>query len=210
MSSFFRNRMAYLKYEYDTPEGIYQANTIAEFEKLAGITDDALNLWFEQDLFCQTNLWFTCAYLLQHNKSNSIYLIMPPSFTQYGFGALNSKELTSLYNHKKPFLHLKEFAALWEFYRLGNNEELWRLALELSDKFPFLKLSVQAHFDRLRTKDSLGRPMNSLIRIIKDMHTTEFEPVFKEFCTREGIYGFGDSQVKRFFDEIITNRLYEL
>jgi hypothetical protein len=63
--------------------------------------------------------------------------------------------------------------------------------------------------DSVRTKDSLGRPMNSLIGIIKDLHTTEFRPVFKEFCTREGIYGFGDLQVKRLFDEIITNRLYE-
>lgn len=210
LDSFYKDRLEFLKFAYQVTEKAYQTKTIAEFEKLAELPDDhEINLWFEQDLFCQANLWFICAYLMLHKKSNPIYLIMPRSFSSYGFAALDSKELRSLYDNRKPFLHLTEFAALWEFYRLAKNDELWQLTLELSGTYPFLKESVQAHLDSVRSVDSLGRPINSLIRIIKDLDTTEFGPVFKEFCTREGIYGFGDSQVKRFFDEIITNRLYD-
>ena len=210
MNSFYRDRMEFLKYEYKATEETYQSKTLSQFEKLAGLPDGYdINLWFEQDLFCQANLWFVCAYLILHKKSNRIYLVMPRSFSSYGFGALDLKELNSLYEDRKPFLHLEEFAALWELYRFDKNDELWDSTLELSNTYPFLKEAVQAHLDKLRTADSLGRPINSLIRIIKDLETTEFGPVFKEFCRREGIYGFGDSQVKRFFDEIITNRLYE-
>jgi hypothetical protein len=30
-----------------------------------------------------------------------------------------------------------------------------------------------------------------------------FGTVFQEFCKRESIYGFGDLQVKRIFDEVV-------
>ncbi len=210
LNSFYRDRMEFLKYEYKATEETYQSKTLSQFEKLAELPDDhEINLWFEQDLFCQANLWFVCAYLVLHRKSNPVYLIMPTSFSNDGFGGLNYGELSSLHDNRKLFLHLKKFAALWELYRFDKNDELWGLTLELSHTYPFLTEVVQAHLDRLRNADSLGRPINSLIRIIKDLETTEFGPVFKEFCRRDGIYGFGDLQVKRFFDEIITNRLYE-
>jgi len=51
----------------------------------------------------------------------------------------------------------------------------------------------------------LGRPSQSLIRIINELNTVEFEPIFREFSKREDIYGFGDLQVKRLFNEIKNN-----
>lgn len=210
LDTFYKDRIAFLKFEYKATEKAYQTGTIEEFEKLAELADgDEINLWFEQDLFCQTNLWFLCAYLILYKKSNPLYLIMPRTFSSYGFGALHSDELRALYDQRKPFLHLKEFAALWEFYRFGKTKDLWELTLNLSNDYSFLKETVQAHLDRIRIKDSLGRPTESLIRIIKDLNTTEFGPVFKEFCSREGIYGYGDTQVKNFYNEIIENSLHK-
>ena len=210
LDSFYKDRITFLQFEYKATEEKYQTSTIAELERLAELpNDDEINLWFEQDLFCQANLWFICAYLMLHKKSNPVYLIMPRSFSSYGFGALNSDKLRVLYDERKPFLHLKEFAALWEFYRFGKTKDLWELTLNLSKDYPFLKETVQAHLDRIRVNDSLGRPTESLIRIIKDLHTTDFKPVFKEFCSREGIYGYGDTQVKRFYNKIIENSLHK-
>ena len=56
------------------------------------------------------------------------------------------------------------------------------------------------------TYQNAGRPIQSLITIMKELDTEEFGPVFREFNKRESIYGFGDLQVKRLFDEIINNR----
>lgn len=56
------------------------------------------------------------------------------------------------------------------------------------------------------TYQNAGRPIQSLITIMKELDTEEFGPVLREFNKRESIYGFGDLQVKRLFDEIINNR----
>ena len=64
---------------------------------------------------------------------------------------------------------------------------------------------MKAHIERISTEENLGRPVQSLIQIMKELETEEFEPVFREFCIRESIYGFGDLQVKRLFDEIKNN-----
>jgi hypothetical protein len=37
---------------------------------------------------------------------------------------------------------------------------------------------------------------------MNNLETNSFGEVFKEFNKRESIYGFGDLQVKRLFDEI--------
>ena len=39
-----------------------------------------------------------------------------------------------------------------------------------------------------------------------ELNTEQFGLIFKEFCNRESIYGFGDLQVKRLLDEIKNNR----
>ena len=133
---------------------------------------------------------------------------MPQEFGSYGFAALDSKGLLGLYKERKHFVHLKEFAAIWEFYRSGEDARLWQAVLYLNKMYPFMAESAKAHLDRRPTEVSLGRPINSLIDIIKELDTTDFSTVFKEFSLREGIYGFGDLQVKRLFDQIISQKLH--
>ena len=71
--------------------------------------------------------------------------------------------------------------------------------------YPFILPAVQANVERKRTNENAGRPIQSLIAIMKDLKSEEFGPVFREFNKRESIYGFGDLQVKRLFDELIEN-----
>lgn len=209
--SFFEQRMAFLQMRYGATNISYKEKTVSQFEQLRLLSENIeINLWFEQDLFCQTNLWFVCYYLLSHQKTNPIYLIMPEKFSNYGFGGLSKEDLYTLYRNKKPFNQLLEYAELWKLYSLDQDQDLLKLAIDLSEKQPYLLKTVKAHLDRKRTGDFLGRPTKSLIKIIHDLKTTDFGKVFKEFCVREGIYGFGDSQVKILFDEIIDNDLHQI
>ena len=208
LDSFYQKRIEFLTAHYGGTKQSYEQQTIRQFEKLADLSPDCeINLWFEQDLFCQTNLWFICYFLNFHKKKNPTYLIMPQEFSSYGFAALDSKGLLGLYKERKPFVHLKEFAAIWEYYRSGEDARLWQAALDLNKIYPFLAETIKAHLDR-RPTASLGRPINSLIDIIKELDTTDFSTVFKEFSLREGIYGFGDLQVKRLYDQIISQELH--
>ncbi len=40
---------------------------------------------------------------------------------------------------------------------------------------------------------------------MEGLQTQNFGLIFREFCKREGIYGFGDLQVKRLLEEIQVN-----
>ena len=71
---------------------------------------------------------------------------------------------------------------------------------------PFILTSAEAHIERIPINGELGRPSQSLIQVIEDLETDEFGPVFREFNKRESIYGYGDLQVKRIFDEIKNKR----
>jgi len=67
--------------------------------------------------------------------------------------------------------------------------------------------AIHAHLQRFPSetetnKEKLGRPKISLIQIMNELKSEEFAPVFREFSKRESIYGFGDLQVKRLFDEV--------
>jgi hypothetical protein len=74
--------------------------------------------------------------------------------------------------------------------------------MRLAVKYPFLKPAIQANIDQIPTTDNPDRPVQSLMNIINELKTNEFGPVFRLFCQRESIYGFGDLQVKRIFEEI--------
>ena len=61
---------------------------------------------------------------------------------------------------------------------------------------------VKAHIERFPKDGSKGRPEKVIEDIIKNV-STDFHKVFKEFCNRESIYGFGDTQVKVIYDKVM-------
>ena len=79
-----------------------------------------------------------------------------------------------------------------------------RLAEKLKPKYPFMLPAINAHIERIPEDGYLGRPKESLKEIMKELQTDKFGPVFQEFCKRESIYGFGDLQVKRLYDEVLN------
>ncbi|MCG6187820.1 DUF1835 domain-containing protein [Maribellus maritimus] len=204
LDELFASRARFLYQNYKEPQKAYYNNVVPEFQKIQNIKDNSdINLWFEDDLFCQVNFWFV-ASLLEKTicSSNTVYLIRPKSHNQYGFAGLNQSELISIYKKRVLLTRLDKVAGLWKSYQNNNKEELIAAARQLKKSFPFILPAVQAHIERIPTKNSPGRPVLSLLEIMNDLDTKEFGPVFREFCKRENIYGFGDLQVKRLFDEI--------
>ena len=190
-------------------ENDYYQNSVSEFEKIQNIPKDAeLNLWFEDDLFCQVNFWFIIYLLKVNNKNYSLYLIRPKSDNVYSFGSMSEADLIIAFQNKTQ-IELSEFqqlSKLWKLYQHNDCEEMIKTAEKLQNKYPFLIPAIKAHIERRPREGRLGRPAQTLISIIGELKTNEFEPIFREFCKRESIYGFGDLQVKRLFDEIKNNR----
>lgn len=197
---FFETRAKFIRDCYGSDgETFYRQNIVTEFIKMQTIPDNAdVNLWFEDDLFCQTNMWFVTSVLNEKPLNRTYYLVRPKDGSEYSFGAMITSELISSYQNRIPINanELNLFSELWKSYQRNDCEQMLTIAGKLDSKFPFLLPAVHAHIDRIPTAENPGRIIQTLAAIINDLGTTEFVPIFKEFKKRAGIYGLGDAQVR--------------
>lgn len=200
---FFETRATFLSVNYGGSIRDYYDKVVEEIDKIRNLPQDSeVNLWFEDDLFCQVNFWFVVHLLFQHRTTNSVYLIRPEKHDQYGFGGLSGAELQMVYKQKIGLKQLESIANLWSLYQKEDAQGLLKAALELETAYPFITAAVKAHIDRIPKGSDEGRPIRSLKAIIKELDTQDFGPIFREFNKQESIYGFGDVQVKRLLDQI--------
>nr|WP_319266391.1 DUF1835 domain-containing protein [uncultured Draconibacterium sp.] len=207
LTDFFKTRAEFISSNYDgCTEQDYFEKTVPEFQKMQKIPDYSdINLWFEDDLFCQVNFWFTVNLIFNSLRSSKVFLIRPAIHNQFGFGGLSEIELINAYKQKTQITELDKIALLWNFYQNNDIEELVKTANKLAQKYPFILNAVEAHINRIPNENGPGRPKQTLIEIMNELGTDSFGAVFKEFNKRESIYGFGDLQVKRLFDEVKNN-----
>ncbi|MFC3159993.1 protein of unknown function [Chryseobacterium arachidis] len=77
LDDFWKIRSEFISEEYHAEKDGYYPKVVSEFEKILHIPENSeVNLWFEDDLFCQVNLWF-CLSLLPKNRRLKIYRIFP-------------------------------------------------------------------------------------------------------------------------------------
>jgi len=203
LDELFRSRANFIASCEDFSEQDYYKKTVPEFQKIQNLEEGSeINLWFEDDLFCQVNLWFVLDLLLNYSKTHTLFLTRPKTHNSYGFAGLNELELKTIHKERTLLTQLDTLSCLWKYYQNDDFENLFKTATELEKEYPFILPAVKAHLERIPSKGDLGRPAESLIKIMKDLNTDQFQLVFREFCKREPIYGFGDSQVKRLFDRI--------
>ena len=200
LSSFFENRAAHISDTY--PEfsiADYYTHTVHPLDQLSSIAPTTpICLWFEQDLFCQTNFWFLVDYIQQQSKRNPLYWICPPEQTPWGFGGLDQTESEDTFRRGKILSRPDVFSQLWKAYQNKNLYSMLELAQNLEGVLP----AVQAHVDRYPDDHRIPRPQQAILDIHKELETDDFAVLFRAFCERQSIYGFGDSQFKRLLDQM--------
>ena len=206
VKELFKIRAKFISETYSNyTEKDYFSKTVTEVEKINGISKNAkINLWFEDDLYCQVNFWFIIYLISENYIYGNIFLIRPKKSSEYSFGRMTEEELVYSYQKKIKIepSEIMELRKLWKLYQLNDFVKMFDIAKKLKNRFPFLFPAIIAHQERIPKNGNLGRPKQTLIQIIKDIKTDEFGKVFEEFCKREGIYGFGDLQVKRMLNQI--------
>jgi hypothetical protein len=68
--------------------------------------------------------------------------------------------------------------------------------------YPYLAEVCEAHIDRFPPEGKKGRPERVIEDIVHNV-SDDFATVFREFFEREGVYGFGDAQLKQLYDKVI-------
>lgn len=200
LEDFWSVRADFINSTYGEPENLYREKVVAEFAKLQHLNAaDEVYLWFEFDLFCQANMWF-CLSLLEKTEAR-IYRIAPVVRNENnvwkGFGELSAEDLRKCSEQKIKFdkEDVRLGADLWRAYRNKDYDRLEMLAETKSACFPRLAEVCRAEMEKQT------RPQNALKKII-DEGTIDFPALFEIFKDREGVYGFGDAQVKNIFDSI--------
>jgi hypothetical protein len=199
LDEFFINRAAFHNETSDEDPANYNAKVASQFRKLTELSDnDEVNLWFEYELFCAANMWF-CLDLLSKIGA-SVYRAEPIYRTAEnrwdGFGGATPEQMRECFGSRTK-LTADEIAlgsSLWNAFRKGDSAELERLSNVASSAFSYLNEVCEAAI----AKDS--RP-SEIVQQIQAEGITDFNKLFPEFRKRAGVYGFGDSQVRRLISE---------
>ena len=196
LDEFWENRAEFLSVDLKD----YFEKTVSELEQLDDLEPGTeVNLWFEYELFCQANMWF-CLYLLRETKAE-IYRVEPvvrnESEVWKGFGRLSAADLQKCFAERTKFetSDIRLGADLWNAYRSGDHQKLKELSTTESECFPYLKEVCEAEIEKdVRPKQ--------ILKEISASGLTDFNEIFPAFSARAGVYGYGDSQVKRILREI--------
>ncbi|GMQ31648.1 DUF1835 domain-containing protein [Algoriphagus confluentis] len=188
--------------EFSHPD--YEKHSYQEILKIKSIPPDSkIYCWFEEDLFCQVNLWFVFNYLKNHPAE--VFLVLPYPDSPYHFSTLGKKELIESFKKKAHTISAKEREVLGDLWIHFQNEDVFealKIADLFSERFPFLKEAVEAWRDMMPIGDYPGKPKATLLDIQKELGTSSFPEIFSEFQRRLPIYGFGDLQLKRMGKEL--------
>ena len=157
-------------------------------------------LWFEHDLFCQTNLLYLLNWFAKEDTgSTKLSLIcigaFPGKENFRGLGELDAEQLASLFPGRQQVtssqLKLAELA--WQAYCSPDPAEIEKVA-QTADHLPLLAPALRAHLHRFpSTKNGLGSIENKGLELIHGGSKT-FMDLFQRFGDAEPIYGLGDAQ----------------
>ncbi len=207
-AAFWETRARFIEETYGETRAVYETKVVAQVQQIRQLPGGAeVNLWFEHDLFCQVNTWFLLALLEERADNMLINRVMPPvdpgADVWRGFGQADGERLVAAYWNRVPLTRADLVLGkdLWEAYRRHDLQRLEALAAQETECFPYLREVVRAHAERYPAAGQTSRPVAVLTDIVS-AGTTDFPAIFREFFRREGIYGFGDSQVRHLLAEV--------
>lgn len=196
ITDFFDTRATFISQHYATEKSIYHNTSKSEIEKILEIPNHAtIYLWFEDDLFCQVNMWFVSSllekYLIKNNlelflvRPSRSYLdeVIPQNYLQYGFGGLDEKHLEKALENPVAINNgtLVLFSKLWRAYQDNDNKSMSSIFSQMDNQYSFIGEAIQAQIDRKIGKKEKGRPEEILLEIMKELNTTDFKKIFPAF-----------------------------
>lgn len=207
LPELYATRARFLSHAYgEGNEADYYVKVVTEFDKIKAIPKGAsIYLWFEDDLFCQVNSWFVMYLLKEFNIDEvTVHWVRPTASLRYGFGGMDTEALQTAFQAAQQIDQADRvvWQELWPLYQQMDIEKMKTIGEELQSRFPFVATAIQAQAERLPHQGKEGRPTQTLLQIMEELNTRDFGPVFRAFCEKESIYGFGDLQVKRLLDTI--------
>ena len=198
-------RARHLSESYEVDFKQCAAELLAQEQKLETFVEhDEVVLWFEHDLFCQTNLLFLLDWFgkqkLGATKLSLICIGEYPGVENFhGLGELSPEQLESLFPDRQNVSarQLALAASAWQTYCSRDPRDIENLLQTDTSALPFLKAAFKAHLKRFpSTKNGLGQIENSSLQLVHAGFKSFLE-IFPRFIETEPVYGLGDAQFSR-------------
>lgn len=197
-----RLRAAHIAEAYGAEKEKCERDLQRQDEVFASFKDhDEVTLWFESDLFCQSNLLYVLDWCARHDLgATKLSLICigefpgRPNFR--GLGELNPDELASLFPGRTQVTEdqLGLGMQAWQAYRSDDPRELERLLQADTESLLFLESAVQLHLERFPSvRNGLNRIELKTLELIES-GVVRFGDLFPRFIDAEPAYGYGDAQ----------------
>ena len=202
LEEILTNRIQFYQDSYNVNSIEYREKGISEILKIKSIEPNSeVNLWFEYDLFCQINFWCSMQFI---SSEIDCFLVSPVGNSWDGFGSLSNEELHQCFANRQRIEKVDrlKIKKLWLAFKESDWYSMRSLAEELRHLIPLIKEVVEAHIARFPSQDKFGRPEQSLLRIKKRLDNPTFNNIFRAFSKEEGIYGFGDLQLKNLLNNM--------
>jgi hypothetical protein len=131
--------------------------------------------------------------------------VRPNKGNEYSFASMSKEELVTALDNSQSIdsEQLALLAELWRLYQQKDHQQMLAIANQLHKTLPFLIPAIEAQQRRTPDEHGLGYPERKLLAVMKELNSVEFVDVFRAFSAQEGIYSFGDLQVKQMFDRLI-------
>ncbi len=198
LKDFWGLRADAISEDYNVSKESYYQKSVSEFEKILNIPEGSeVNLWFEDDLFCQVNLWF-CISLLSNINNLKIYRIFPKKTLENHWKGFADSDDFDLEKSLKSRILLDEndielALNLWKAYQNNDIDSLKQLSENQSNCFHFLKEVIDAYI-HINPEDFITNQIEKGL--------TDFDSIFKKFQEELGIFGFGDLQVRKIYEKV--------
>ncbi len=199
---FRRIRARHLSEDYGVDAEECEQELLAQEEKLLSFSEyEEVVLWFEHDLFCQTNLIYLLNWFGQQRLGKTkLSLICIGSFPGKenfrGLGELTVEQLSSLFPSREAVTREQFDLAErgWRAFTSTDPRGIQKLVQMETSALPFLAEALKAHLRRFpSTTNGLGRIENRGLQLV-DSGLKNFGDLFRSFGEVEPIYGLGDAQ----------------
>jgi len=200
LDEFWDQRARFILSEFGDDQIEYHEKVANELDALRELTGhDEINLWFEYELFCSVNMWF-CLSLLAGTDA-SVFRVEPIGLNELsrwdGFGQFGPDDLRASFELRTPVSETQQThgVRLWNAYRKGDHASLDELGRADHNCYPYLREVVAAAIEQEI------EPLET-VRAITRTGERDFGKIFGEFKKRAGVYGYGDTQVRRLLDRV--------
>jgi hypothetical protein len=162
-------RGPYLAAAFGADPASYRRDFMNVHEALLGADGEGVVFWFDEDLFCQINLWFL---LSEWNGSGPLSM----QSREKGLRRIDERELRAA-------------KAAWRAYSADDPREIER---EIASGSP-LSSPLLLHLSRFPSvENGLGAIDSAILRLVSDGHA-DFRSVFAAFSEEHPEFGYGDA-----------------